>query len=85
MIFKKDDYIVYCSEFECFVHKINTDEQVEQANLDENISLFKGTTAEANEILELQRIHDSIEDIPENSQRIELLRSNIKMMCLKLR
>ena len=84
MIFKKDDYIVYCSEFECFVDKI-TDEQVEQANLDENISLFKGTTANANEILELQRIHDSIEDIPENSQRIELLRSNIKMMCLKLR
>ena len=84
MIFKKDDYIVYCSEFECFVHKI-TAEQVEQANLDENISLFKGTTAEANWILELQRIHDSIEDIPENSQRIELLRSNIKMMCLNLR
>ena len=83
--YKLNDYIIYCSEFDYGVFIIETDEQVEQANLDENISLFKGTTVEANWILELQRIHDSIEDIPENSQRIELLRSNIKMMCLKLR
>ena len=81
--FKKGDYIVYSSEFDCGVFIIENDEQIEQASIDMNVKSFKGSIEEAQEIIELMRILIGLEDSEENQQRIELLRSNIKMMCSK--
>ena len=82
MNFKKDDYVVYCSEFECFVYKFSTDVKLDS---DEYISPFKGTSQEADEIIQLQGILARLEDTTDtdNSQRIDILKSNIRMMCLK--
>jgi hypothetical protein len=82
--YQKGDYIVYCSEFECFVYKFNTDVKLDS---DKYISLFKGTSQEADEIIQLQGILARLEDTTDtdNSQRIDLLKSNIRMMCLKLK
>ena len=79
--FKKEDYIVICAEFECSLHKIETDEQLEQAELDSNINLYTGTETQAKEIIELQRMMNNLDE--EDSERIELLKSNIRMMCLR--
>lgn len=84
--YQKDDYVVYCSEFECFVHKFGTDVELDS---DEYISTFKGTPQEAEEIIQLQGILSRLEDSSDtpdntdNSQRIDLLKSNIRMMCLR--
>ena len=78
--FKKEDYIVICTEFECSLHKIDTDEQLEQAELDNNITIYRGTQTEAKEIIELQRLLNDLED--EDLERIELLKSNIRMTRL---
>ena len=81
--YQKGDYIVYCSKFECFVHKFATDVGLDS---DEYISTFKGTPQEAEEIIQLQGILSRLEDTADNSdnsQRIDLLKSNIRMMCLK--
>lgn len=82
--YQKDDYVVYCSEFECFVHKFGTDVELDS---DEYISTFKGTPQEAEEIIQLQGILSRLEDTTDtdNSQRIDVLKSNIRMMCLKLK
>lgn len=80
--YQKGDYIVYCSEFECFVYKFDTDIGLDS---DEYIYQFKGTSQEADEIIQLQGILSRLEDATDtdNSQRIDLLKSNIRMMCLR--
>ena len=84
--YKLNDYIIYCSEFDYGVFIIETDEQLEQAELDSNVSKFKGSEADAKGIIELRRIlNNLLEKRHLNVQRIELLRNNIRMMCLKLR
>lgn len=82
MQYQKGDYIVYCSEFECFVYKFNADVKLDS---DKYISQFKGTSQEAGEIIQLQGILARLEDTTDtdNSQRIDILKSNIRMMCLK--
>lgn len=80
---KKGDYIIYSSEFDCGVFLIENDEQIEQASCDANVKLFKGSDSEAKEIIDLMRILMIQEDTEENQQRIEALRSNIKLMCSK--
>ena len=80
---KKGDYIVYSSEFDCGVFLIENDEQIEQASIDTNVKPFKGSDSEAREIIDLMGILIRLEDNEENQQRIELLRSNIKLMCSK--
>ena len=80
--YQKGDYIVYCSEFVCFVYKFDTDIKLDS---DEYIYQFKGTSQEADEIIQLQEILSRLEDATDtdNSQRIDLLKSNIRMMCLR--
>lgn len=77
------EYIIYSSEFDCGVFLLETDEQLKQAELDSNVSKFKGSEAEAKEIIDLMFILIRLEDSDDNTQRIELLRNNIKMMCSK--
>ena len=83
MKFKKEDYIVNCTWFECSMHKIETDEQLSQAEIDDSISLFNGSKQQIKEILDLQELLHTLEQSgsSEDYQRIDVLKSNIRMMC----
>lgn len=85
MKLKLQDYIIIDTPFEYGVFRIETPEQLEQSQSDyENISKFLGTTQEANEIIQLQDLlYKLLRTDENNTQRIDQLKINIKLMISK--
>lgn len=84
-LMQKQDYIIIDTPFQTGLYLIQTDEQLEQAIQDPEIIKYNGTISEAKEIIELQKLLNTIENDnkEEDYQRIEQLKLNIKMMIRK--
>lgn len=80
------DYVIIDTQFEVGVYEVKTNEQVEQANLDDGIALYDTCSDLLITLVNLTAILNKLENsnfndcTNENMQRVNLIKSNIKMM-----
>lgn len=81
MKYEINDLVIYCSEFECNLHRL-TEDKLEQAENDVHITRYTGSGECAEEIFELQKMIFRLYVLDKigNAQRIDQIKLNIRTM-----